>query len=271
MTALLDVVYSRPEGFRPLSLDLYLPPEPARTLCVYLHGGGWRVGARADGPGGAGRWEPSFFHRVAGLGLAIASVDYRLSAEATFPAQSDDVRAATAFLASRGPALGVTATRTVAWGVSAGGHLAALEALDPRAPHPLRAVACWYPPTDLLALAGDVDDAGGTGDQGPTSRESQLIGAPLRERPDLADAASPVHRAHAGAPPFLFLHGTADRMVPPRQSGRLADALTAAGGEATVELVPGAGHQFTGVDDGTLAGLVERTVRFLTTAGADRG
>lgn len=265
MTARLDVVYSRPEGFRPLRLDLYLPPQPARTLCVYLHGGGWRVGARGDGPGGAARWQPSFFHRVAALGLAIASVDYRLSAEATFPAQSDDVRAAVTFLAAHGPALGVTATRTVAWGVSAGGHLAALEALDPAAPHPLRAVACWYPPTDLRALAGDVDDAGGTGDQGPTSRESQLIGAPVAERPDLADAASPVHRAHRGAPPFLFLHGTADRMVPHRQSERLAGALVSAGAAATVELVPDAGHQFTGVTDDVLAGLVERTVRFLTT------
>ena len=75
-----------------------------------------------------------------------------------------------------------------------------------------------------------------------------------------------MHRAHGQAPPFLLLHGTADRLVPPRQSQRLADALTSAGATATVELVPDAGHQFTGITDDALAGLVDRTVRFLLTA-----
>jgi acetyl esterase/lipase len=266
VTTARDVAYARLEGYRPLRLDLYRPPVPTGTLCVYLHGGGWRIGSRSDGPGAAARWAPSFFHRVAGLGLAIASVDYRLSGEATFPAQSDDVRAAVDFLATHRAELGLGPGRMVAWGVSAGGHLAALAALEPAGPHPLDAVACWYAPTDLRALPDDVDDAGGTGERGPAARESQLIGAPLADRPDLADAASPVHRAHGQAPPFLLLHGTADRLVPPRQSQRLADALTSAGATATVELVPDAGHQFTGITDDALAGLVDRTVRFLLTA-----
>jgi acetyl esterase/lipase len=265
VTAARDVVYARREGFRPLRLDLYRPPDPTGALCVYLHGGGWRIGSRSEGPGAAAGWEPSFFHRVAAQGLAIASVEYRLSGEATFPAQADDVRAAVDFLATHRDELGLGPGRLVAWGTSAGGHLAALQALDAGA-HPLDAVACWYPPTDLRALPDDVDAAGGTGQRGPGARESQLIGAALTERPDLADAASPVHRAHGQAPPFLLLHGTADRLVPPRQSQRLADALTAAGASATVELVPDAGHQFTGISDDALAGLVDRTVRFLLTA-----
>jgi acetyl esterase/lipase len=260
----LDVPFHRPAGHRPLTLDLYVPATEPAALCVYAHGGGWRTGTRSDGPGPAARWQPSFFHRVAGLGLAIASIDYRLSGEATFPAQLEDIAAAVAFLAAARAGFGVSTTRTVAWGVSAGGHLAALLALDAISQHPLDAVVCWYPPTDLRALPDDVDAAGGTGDRGPGARESLLIGAALGERPDLADAASPVHRVHPGAPPFLFVHGTGDRLVPPRQSHRLADALRAAGGRADVELVDGAGHQFTGLPDADLAALVTRSVRFLT-------
>jgi dipeptidyl aminopeptidase/acylaminoacyl peptidase len=112
-------------------------------------------------------------------------------------------------------------------------------------------------------LPGDIEDAGGTGEPGPESRDSQLIGAPLTQRPDLAVAASPVRFAHAGAPPFLFLHGSADELVPPRQSRRLAEALTAAGGTATVELVPGAGHMFPELDDAATRRVVERSARFL--------
>ena len=257
-----DVVYSRAPGYRPLSLDLYAPEGPPRALCLYLHGGGWRVGSRADGPGTARDWTPSFFERVAAMGLAMASVDYRLTGEARWPAQLDDVAAAAAFLSLQRKPLGVPTHRTVAWGVSAGGHLAAMHALRSADPG-LDAVVCWYPPTDLAALADDCDEAGGHGERGPEARESQLIGAPVGERPDLAGAASPVRFVDPQAPPFLFLHGTADTLVPPRQSQRLADALTAAGAQATVELVDGAGHMFPGLDEPATTKLIERSVDFL--------
>src|SRR6202046_5851689 len=178
-----DVVYSRPPGYRPLSLDLYVPPGPARALCLYLHGGGWRVGSRSDGPGPTVEWTPSFFERVAALGLALASVDYRLSGEARWPAQLDDVEAAAAFLSLQRKPLGVPTPRTVAWGVAAGGELAAMLAL--RSPDAgLDAVVCWYPPTDLDALAGDCDEAGGHGERGPEAREFQLNGGAGGQRPD---------------------------------------------------------------------------------------
>lgn len=220
------------------------------------------MGSRADGPGPAREWTPSFFERVAALGLAVASLDYRLSGEARWPAQLEDVQAAATFLSLQRKPLGVPTPRTVAWGVSAGGQLAAMHALSsPDAG--LGAVVCWYPPTDLAALAGDCDEAGGRGERGPQARESQLLGAPVGEHPDLADAASPVRFAHRQAPPFLFLHGTADVLVPPRQSQRLADALTAAGAQATVELVDGAGHMFPGLDEPAMTKLIERSVDFL--------
>ncbi len=257
-----DVVYSRPPGYRPVALDLYVPAEPAQALCLYLHGGGWRLGSRSDGPGAARSWSPSFFERVAAMGLAVASLDYRLSGEAVFPAQLADVSAAAGFLARERASFGVATPRTVAWGVSAGGHLAAMLALTAPEP-PVDAVVCWYTPADLGALSGDVDHAGGHGDRGPDSREAQLIGAPLDERPDLAEAASPVRFAHPGAPPFLLVHGTADDLVPVRQSERLADALIAAGGSVTIDLVEGASHMFPELGDDATTEIIVRSAGFL--------
>jgi acetyl esterase/lipase len=265
-----DVVYSRPARSQPLALDLYVPSAPATALCLYLHGGGWRVGSRTDGPGPTKSWSPSFFVRVAALGLAIASADYRLSGEARFPAQLDDVRAALRFLAEHRVGYGIATPRMVAWGVSAGGHLAALAALTAagtraaaQAVPAVSAVACWYAPTDLDAMADDCDRAGGHGERDIDARESQLIGAALDDRPDLVKQASPVFFACAGAPPFLLVHGTDDKLVSPVQSERLAAALTAAGASATVDLIPGATHMFGELDDEQALRVIERTVGFL--------
>jgi acetyl esterase/lipase len=261
ITAYRDIVFARPVGFRPLPLDLYIPSAPPSTLCLYLHGGGWRVGSRSDGPGNSKAWSPSFFEEVAGLGLAIASVDYRLSGEAKYPAQQDDVSAAAAFLAEHGTDFGLSTSRVAVWGVSAGGQLAAMHALDPAAD--VRAAVCWYTPTDLDQLSVDVDAAGGTGDREADGREGLLIGAALDDEPALVRAASPVAHVGAAPPPFLFLHGTADTNVPPRQSSRLADAVTAAGGRATVELIDGGTHMFPELDDAGTREILERSVRFI--------
>ncbi|WP_436529752.1 alpha/beta hydrolase fold domain-containing protein [Actinoplanes sp. HUAS TT8] len=297
------IVFARRPGFRPLTLDLYVPENP-KALCVYLHGGGWRLGTRTEGPGNVKTWKPNFFAYVATTGLAIATVDYRLSGEATFPAQPDDVAAALDFLAVHRGDFGVTTDRTVIWGVSAGGHLAALAALTPPAagettgPADRRRIAgetigpadrpdrrriaaettgpadrpdrrriaaavCWYPVTDLDALSQDIAEAGGHPDRSAASREGGLLGADLDDVPDLVAAASPVNHVGPGAPPFLFLHGGADRAVPHRQSERLADALRSAGTEATLELVPGAGHMFPELDESATRAVVDRSVHFL--------
>ncbi|MBB2947130.1 acetyl esterase/lipase [Actinoplanes lutulentus] len=234
-----EVVYARVPGYRPLALDLYVPEKPA-ALCLYLHGGGWRAGSRTIGPGSF----PSFFEHVAESGLAVASIDYRLSGEARFPAQLDDVRAAADFLAG----YGIATERTVAWGVSAGGHLAALAGLGGG----FEAVVCWYAPTDLGALAAD-----GVTDR---SREIALVGGDSRE---LMDAASPVHHVHAGAPPFLLVHGDADTAVPFQQSRRLAAALTQHGVTAIVEPVPGGTHMLPELDTTATATLIKQSVGFL--------
>jgi acetyl esterase/lipase len=255
-----EVVYATPLGFRPLVLDLHVPRQPA-AVCLYLHGGGWRAGSRREGPGAAATW---FFDRVARHGLAVASVDYRLSGEARFPAQCEDVAAAARFLAEHADRYGLPDAQVV-WGVSAGGHLAALHALRDAT---TRAAVCWYAPTDLATLADDVADASGRPDRGAASREGMLVGGPLNERRAQVAEASPVTWAARATspPPFLLVHGDADSSVPPRQSRRLADALGAAGGRVRMELAPGGTHMLPELDDAATGGLVDRCARFLLDA-----
>jgi len=261
-----DIVVSQVEGYRPLAADAYVPAGGARVACVYLHGGGWRVGSRREGPGRPGAGSARLFLRAAERGLAVISADYRLSGEARFPAQLHDVSAACAWVVEQGPDLGIDVRRLCLWGVSAGGQLAALRGLDLDAAPAVDAVVLWYPVTDLLSLPDDVEGVGGTPDRGPGSRESRLLGATPDQAPDLAREASPALRARPGAPPFLLLHGDADDLVPARQSERLAAALRAAGGRAELELVPGQGHMFAGMAVEELAGHVDRSVDFLLSA-----
>src|ERR1700722_2280528 len=125
------LAYAAPLGFRPLLLDLYLPaagPDPA-PLVVFLHGGGWLRGDRAMvGPRFAS-WRPGPLTRLAADGFAVASVDYRLSGEARFPAQLEDVSAAVDWLAGQAGQDGYDADRIVLWGEAARGHPAAQPGL----------------------------------------------------------------------------------------------------------------------------------------------
>lgn len=264
-----------PVGVRPRELDLYLPatggPAP---LVVFVHGGGWRLGSRRmAGPAYAGL-SPTPFERVAQTGLAVASVDYRLSGEARWPAPLHDVKAAVRWLRSRAGELGVDPDRIAAWGESSGGHLAALLGLTGTADGDLEgevgvrgpssavcAVAAWYPPTDLVALPAD----NGADPTVADSREALLLGGPLPAVPDLARQASPICHVSADAPPFLLLHGRADRLIACRQSERLRDALVAAGAAVDLELYDGADHMWLGAP--TVAGAaLERTIAFLHAA-----
>src|SRR5256885_1317013 len=126
------VVYWEPAGYRPLTLDLYLPGETVEPppdgfpLVVFVHGGGWmggdarRSGAFADFPG--------VLASLAARGYVVASVEYRLSGEATFPAAIQDVKAAIRRLRSDAAKYGIDPALAMTWGVSAGGPLPALPA-----------------------------------------------------------------------------------------------------------------------------------------------
>ena len=113
-----DIEYATVGGTS-LLLDLYLPSDPVDDpvpLVLWVHGGGWRAGDK----------DPTRAPATLGEGYAIASVNYRLSDEAIFPAQIHDVKAAVRFLRGNADRFGLDPERFGAWGSSAGGHLVAL-------------------------------------------------------------------------------------------------------------------------------------------------
>ena len=236
-----DVVFAERDG-GPLLLDLVLPeaPRPAPVV-LWLHGGGWFTGDR--------RMAPDLHRYFAARGFAMACAEYRLSGQARFPAQLHDVRAAIRFLRREAGRFGLDPAAIGLWGSSAGGHLAALAGVcghrerlpgEPESgPAQVAAVAEGYGPVDLAAV---VD--GAQVSLGGEPPESRLLGGPPAELPELARAASPLTHITPAAPPFQIAHGTADVLVPPRQSELLHEALRAAGVESAVHFLPGFRHGF---------------------------
>jgi acetyl esterase/lipase len=267
------LVFAEPAG-QPLQLDLYRPAGDAEVpVCVYLHGGGWARGSRTDRA--EGRLVP-----VARSGIAVASIDYRLTDTATFPAQLADARAAVRWLRARGAEHGLATGRIGAWGASAGGHLAALLGLCPddgdrddgdRGDGSVQGVVAWFPPTDLLGLATDEPEGPRppflSGPPPSPSYEARLLGvAAVTDDPGAARAASPLAHVRPDAPPFLVVHGDRDGLIPSVQSRRLVDALTAAGATADLMLLAGANHEDPAFDRPASLGAVSG---FLRTALAE--
>lgn len=258
---LRGVPYAGVEGGRPLELDLWLPgperqhAEPPAPLVLFVHGGAWRRGRRDDMGLRTRSWSPGPFARIAAAGLAVACVDYRLSGEAAFPAPLDDLRAALRWLALRSAELGVDARRTVVWGESAGGHLAALLALGRADPPPAGAVL-WYAPSDLTRARG------GYRPEDPSTPEALLLGGAPATLPERARAAGPLAQIHAGAPPFLVVHGEEDGMVAPSHSTDLAAALEGAGVPVQLRLVPGADHAWYRLPDEKVDELFAHSLHF---------
>ncbi len=167
-------------------------------------------------------------------GLAIASIDYRLSSTARFPAQLDDVRAAVRWLRDHASEHGLDGERVGLWGASAGGFLAALAATTATddADRVQAVVDCFGPATfaTMDSQRGPDDLIHGS----PDSSESRLLGVTLADAPpELTRAADAAAHVTAGAPPFLLLHGIDDRLVPPAQNIALHDTLVAAGVDST--------------------------------------
>ena len=257
MSSLFEVDVAQPEGFRPLSLDLRTPETAGAPLVVFLHGGGWLRGSRKVFTPGISVADS--FDRIVAAGFAIASVEYRLSGEARFPAQLDDVDAAITWLQDHAAAYGVDASRPVLWGVSAGATLAALTGLRRT---DVRGVVDWFGPADLFTMAEH-----DMGDPPEKTREARWIGGPAAEQPEVARRASPAHQVHAGAPPFHIAHGTADEHVPFAQSEALAAALLAAGVDVEFHPVTGGKHFWQGLDD--TAPVFDRAIDFVRRVTAD--
>jgi acetyl esterase/lipase len=254
-------------GYRPLELDLHRPaarhPLP---VVVYLHGGGWRLGSRELASPAFRDWNPGLLTRVAAAGFVVVAADYRLSGEARFPAQLEDVHRALDWVIANGAEHGADPARILLWGDSAGGHLAALAAMAAMGTPPrpqLRGVVVWYPITDLLAIQADAEAVGGEPHDTADARETGLLGGRIPDLPDQAREASPVTHAAAASVPFFLAHGTADLASPYQQSVRLRDALRAEGQQATLLTVDGAGHMWQGATDEQLDALLAATLAFL--------
>lgn len=244
MAVIRDIPFAEYPGFRPVTLDLHLPEQDAAAsgpvpVILQLHGGGWRVGRRGVFTPHVS--EADSFGRIVAAGFAVVAADYRLSGEAVYPAQLEDVHKALAWILDHGPDHGLDPTRIVLWGGSAGSTLAALTAFSTTVP--LRGVIAWYGVSDLTAMAQHPNEG-----DGPT-REDQWLGTPVLEAPELARAASPAAQARTGAPPFYLAHGADDTYVPVDQSRRLMLALLAVGVDAHLDVVPAAGHFWLGKDD----------------------
>lgn len=236
-----DVVYAEIDGYRPLTLDLTVPATATASapvpLLVWIHGGAWRRGSPRVSESWLGAADP--VKAALAAGYAMATIQYRFSGEAHYPAQRDDVRAAVTVLRGLAPETGLDPDRFGAWGESAGGHLATVLGLDRRETGPesqVQAVVAWYAPSDLSAF-----------DRTPDSPEGMLLG-PAAQQEDAVRLAGALAHVSRKAPPTLLVHGDADPLVPCSQSRRLAAALTEAGATAELVIVPGAGHCFDGAD-----------------------
>lgn len=248
--ALRDLVYSEPDG-RPQKLDLFLPENAPKPwpLVVWVHGGAWKAGSKQD-CGALG---------LTAKGFAVASVEYRFSQVAPFPAQIVDCKAAIRWLRAKAGEYGYDADRIGAWGNSAGGHLVCLlgtagdvAAFDvgenTNVSSRVQAVCNFYGPTDLPRFARTPGYERGDKPEAP---EGQLLGGTVNGKPEAAKAASPVTYATSDDPPFLTYHGTKDPLVPADQAVALDEALKKAGVASEVHLLEGAGHggpHFGGVE-----------------------
>jgi dipeptidyl aminopeptidase/acylaminoacyl peptidase len=130
----------------------------------------------------------------------------------------------------------------------------------------VQAAVCWFPITDLTLRDTDVPEGPlppfVTGPPPPVSSEARLLGVEsVAEAAEAARAASPVTHVHAGAPPFLLVHGENDGLVPSHHSRTLHRLLRAQGVDATLLLVPGANHEDPALDSPPVLGAVAAFLR----------
>lgn len=246
-----DITYSTIPGYRPLILDLYRPAErsAALPLVIYVHGGGWMAGHTRQS--GAFSDFTAVLSDLSARGYVVASLEYRLSKEAPFPAAIDDVRTAIRFLKANAGRYGIDARRVAIWGGSAGGQLAALAALDcGRAPGGedkanaeqsdcVQAAVGWYGVYDFATMP-----------QSAIPRAENVYLDCLKGAcpADRIAAASPASHVDAKDPPMLLIHGVGDKVVPMSQSQELAARLKRARVPVTLEVIPDVGHSWIGAD-----------------------
>jgi acetyl esterase/lipase len=245
VTSLADVTYSAPSGFRPLTLDLYLPPPHAGAapVIVYVHGGGW-LGGHARHCGAFENW-PRVLASLAASGYVVASVNYRLSGEAVSPAASNDVAVALRWLRTNAARYSIDKQRVGIWGVSAGGQLAAIAGTTCDAVAGtgtqsacVQAVATWYGIFDFAPLIATANP-----EAPPLRYLGCVTGVCSEEQISLASAIRHIDRS---TPPFLLVHGTRDQTVPAAQSQAFHEALLSHDIRSELLLIDDVDHSFIG-------------------------
>lgn len=232
----MDVPYASQSAAQ--QLDLYIPNEGSGPfpLVIEIHGGGFMTGSKSSQIG------PML--EAVKNGYALASINYRLSGEATWPAQINDVKAAIRFLRANAARYGLDPDRFATWGASAGGNLSALAGVsggisalaDPASGNSavsdrVQAAVDWFGPIYFSTMDDEFAALGASGIMGPTnaatSAESRYLGKTIGtpEAQPLVEAASPHTYLSTDDPPFFIQHGTADRNIPITQSINFARSL----------------------------------------------
>jgi acetyl esterase/lipase len=231
------------DGHERHKLDLYLPKDGKNLpLIINIHGGAFKMGSKDAGV-------PVEYLTK---GYAVASINYRLSQHAVFPAQIEDCKAAVRWLRAHAAEYGLDPNRFAAWGSSAGGHLAAMlgttgdiREFDVGAnlnqSSRVQAVVDYFGPTDFLQMDAHRLPNGQLHDPAD-SPESLLVGGAIQENKAKTTRANPITYVSKDDPPFLICHGDADPLVPHHQSELLEAALKKAGVPVTFYSVKGAGH-----------------------------
>jgi acetyl esterase/lipase len=254
-------------------MDVFLPVDGKtdRPAVLMIHGGGWKSFSKSaysqEGP------------RLAGAGYVVASINYRLTPAGVYPNLMQDSHCALAFFRSKAAEYGLDPDRVAVLGYSAGGHMASLlgVAWDEPDFQPDCAAGSTFAPAAVISGAGPQD----LFDLAWADAVQDLIGGSDDDYPERYRKASPIERARPDAPPFLFIHGSQDLIVPFDHSVRMQEQLEIQGVEARLLELAAGGHVFNnGADPGQLdvvgsASTPEAwaaTIDFLDrTIGPDRG
>ena len=227
-----DVPFGR-GGERELLCDIYRPDAALNkhTAVIHIHGGGFRGGSKAGA---------RTARQLAALGYTCVSTQYRLGAEAKWPAQIQDVKACIRWVRSNSARLDTEPQKLVVLGYSAGGHLALVAAGSQDRPEyegdggnagtgsEIAACIAFYPPASSSKREGADDHI--------------LLGDDTSEA--AYRAISPISYVVPGFPPTMLLHGTADTSIPVVASFQLYEAMRAAGVKVEMHIVEGVGHIF---------------------------
>ena len=223
-----NVEYSRPGGV-PLLLDGSIPagsgPFPT---AIIVHGGYWMEGNKTT-------YIRPLKPLLSGAGFAWFSIDYRLAPQHRYPAAIEDVEAAMRWVRAHAEQYHIDVSRIVLIGEGAGGYLVAMAGLDKQTASGVAAIVDFEGPSDLTVISEPLTPPKGIGEFFGITDLSEASLKILRD-------ASPNNRVHKGMPPFLFIHGTADQVVPFVSSPIMCEAMRNVGAQCQLQLVNDADH-----------------------------